>query len=331
MRDVARLAGVSIKSVSRVVNDEPAVSEELRAKVMTAASQLGYRPNFTASTLRRASGGTATIGLLLKDVANPFSSALLRAIEDYARERNVAVISASVDEDDQREMQLAMAFLSRQVDGLIMVPTSGNHSYLAQEVDRGTPVVFLDRAPVGIDADIVSSQNREGAQNAVQHLIDLGHRSIAFLGDYTTISTAGERLQGYRDAFAHSGLPADPGLIFSDIHSAEVAEQVARTLLLSKNPPTAVFSGQNLITIGVARTLQSLDLQHRVALFGFDDFMLADLLNPAVAVVEQDVYQLGQTGARLLFDRHQGKRTGPGEHIRIPTRLIIRASGDIAP
>ena len=155
MREVAKLAGVSIKTVSRVINEEPAVSEELRSKVLTAAAQLGYRPNFTASTLRRSAGGTRTLGLLLKDVANPFSASLLRAIEDRARARGYAVISASVDEDDERERELSQAFLSRQVDGLIIVPTAGNHGYLAREVERGTPIVFVDRAPAGIDADTV--------------------------------------------------------------------------------------------------------------------------------------------------------------------------------
>ena len=331
MRDVARLAGVSIKTVSRVVNDEPAVSEELRVKVLSAAAQLGYRPNFTASTLRRSSRSTATIGLLLKNVANPFSAALLRSIEDFARPRNVAVISASVDEDDERELALSQAFLSRQVDGLIIVPTSGNHSYLAQEAERGTPTVFVDRPPVGIDSDTVSSQNLEGSRDAVQHLIGVGHRSIAFIGDYQTISTAAERLQGYREALAAAGVAASPDLVVTDVHSAELAEQAVRSLLLSKNPPTALFTAQNLITIGAVRGLRSLDMQNRVALFGFDDFMLSDLLDPPVAVVEQDVYQIGQTAARLLFDRTEGIRRGPGEHIRISTKLITRASGDIAP
>lgn len=331
MREVAKLAGVSIKTVSRVINEEPAVSEELRSKVLTAAAQLGYRPNFTASTLRRSAGGTRTLGLLLKDVANPFSASLLRAIEDRARARGYAVISASVDEDDERERELSQAFLSRQVDGLIIVPTAGNHGYLAREVERGTPIVFVDRAPAGIDADTVSSQNLEGARDAVAHLIGLGHRSIAFLGDYMTISTASERLQGYREAMAGAGLVPDPELIVTDVHSDVVAEQAVRALLLSRQPPTALFTAQNLITIGAVRALRGLDMQHRVALFGFDEFLLSDLLDPAVAVVEQDIYRIGQTAAGLLFDRKEGSRTGPGEHIRIPTELIMRSSGEIPP
>lgn len=331
MREVARLAGVSIKTVSRVINDEPAVSEDLRGRVLTAAAQLGYRPNFTASTLRRSSGSTRSIGLLLKNVANPFSAALLRAIEDTARLRDVMVISASVDEDDDRERRLSQAFLSRQVDGLIIVPTAGNHSYLAREADRGTPVVFLDRAPAGIDADTVSSENVAGARAAVEHLISVGHRSVAFLGDHTRISTAAERLQGYREALAVAGLPADPALVVTDVHSEDLAEAHTRRLLLSRHPPTALFTAQNLITIGALRGLRGLELHNRIALFGFDDFMLSDLVDPPVAVVEQDIYRLGQTAATLLFDRQEGLRSGRGEHLRIPTHLIVRASGNIGP
>lgn len=331
MRDVAKLAGVSIKTVSRVVNDEPAVSDALKSKVLTAAAQLGYRPNFTASTLRRSSNTTRTIGLLLKNVANPFSAALLRSIEDVARQRDVVVISASVDEDDDRERRLSQAFLSRNVDGLIIVPTAGNHSYLAREVDRGTPVVFLDRAPAGIDADTVSSENLLGARHAVEHLMARGHRSIAYIGDFTRISTASDRLLGYREALASEGVVPPPHLVLTDVHSEDIAERAVRNLLLSRRPPTALFTAQNLITIGAVRALRGLDLQHRIALFGFDDFLLSDLLDPQVAVVEQDIYRLGQTAATLLFDRQEGRRAGPGEHIRIPTRLIVRASGDLPP
>jgi LacI family transcriptional regulator len=331
MRDVAKLAGVSIKTVSRVINDEPAVSENLQVKVRTAASQLGYRPNFTASTLRRSSHTTRTIGLLLKNVANPFSASLLRSIEDAARSRDVVVISASVDEDEQRERQLSLAFLSRNVDGLIIVPAASNHSYLAREVDSGTPIVFVDRAPAGIDADTVSSQNVEGARAAVEHLVARGHRSIAFLGDHERVSTAADRLQGYREALALAGIPADPRLVVTDLRCEELAQRAVRTLMLSRSAPTALFTAQGLITIGAVRALRGLDLQHRVAMFGFDDFQLSDLLDPQVAVVEQDVYRLGQTAGMLLFQRQEGSRTGPGEHIRIPTRLIVRASGDIPP
>lgn len=331
MRDVAKLAGVSIKTVSRVVNSEPMVSDELTAKVQAAATQLGYRPNFTASTLRRSESATRTIGLLLKDVSNPFSAALLRAIEDTCRERGVVVISASVEEDSNRERQLSQALLSRQVDGLIVVPAPSNQSYLAREIERGTPVVFVDRPPVGLDADTVSTDNVRGAYDAVTHLLSRGHSRIAFLGDRPDISTATERLRGYQQALFDNAVPGDPELIAMGVNSQQGGIDRVRELLLRRNPPTALFTAQNLITIGAVRALRDLNLQRRVALFGFDDFQLSDLLDPPVAVVEQDVYRLGQLAAETLFARREGSRTGPGEHMQIPARLLVRESGNIPP
>lgn len=331
MKDVAKLAGVSLKTVSRVVNAEPNVRPELIERVTVAARQLDYRPNFTASNLRRTSRSTRTLGLLLENVANPFSAALLRAIEDYARERGVAVVSASVDEDPERERELAQAFLSRQVDGLIIAPAADNQSYLAREAALGTPIVFVDRPPANIDADTVSSENVQGARDAVQHLIGTGHRDIAFLSDFISISTAAERLQGYREALAGAGLVATPEHLVFDLHSSAAAESAVRGLLLSHTAPTALFTAQNLITIGAVRALRALGLHHRVALVGFDDFLLSDLLDPPVAVVEQDIYAMGRTAATLLFERLNGTRTGPGAHVRIPTRLLSRPSGSIPP
>lgn len=329
MNDVAKLAGVSLKTVSRVVNGEPGVSTELIERVETAAAQLDYRPNFTASNLRRSQGTTRTVGLLLENVANPFSAALLRAIEDYARTRGSAVLSASVGEDASREVSLAQAFLARQVDGLIIAPSADSQAYLAREVARGTAMVFVDRPPVNLDADTVSSENLEGSRAAVRHLLGRGHRRIAFLSDYLRISTAAERLLGYREALAEAGVVVDPALVVGDLHDAPAAEAAARRLLLAQDPPTALFTAQNLVTMGAVRALRALDLHHRVALFGFDDFALADMLDPPVAVVEQDIYALGRTAARMLFDRIDGSRTGRGEHVRIPTRLVPRASGQI--
>lgn len=331
MRDVAKLAGVSIKTVSRVVNKEPMVSDELTSRVQAAAAQLGYRPNFTASTLRRSEGTTRTIGLLLKDVSNPFSAALLRAIEDTCREREVVVISASIEEDAQRERQLSQALLSRQVDGLIVVPTPGNQAYLAREVERGTPVVFVDRPPIGLDADTVATDNDRGAYEAVSHLIARGHSRIAFLGDRPDISTATERLRGYQQALFDAGLPSTPDLIVMGVNSQQAGAERVRELLVRRDPPTALFTAQNLITIGAVRALRSLDLHKRVALFGFDDFQLSDLLDPPVAVVEQDIYRLGQLAAETLFARRDGSRQGPGEHMRVPARLIVRESGNFPP
>jgi LacI family transcriptional regulator len=193
MRDVGALAGVSLKTVSRVVNRDPTVSVEIVSRVLRAVQLLEYRPNLAASSLRRSDRKTATIGLLLEDVANPFSSALHRVIEDEARRRGTLVFVGSSDEDSEREREVLAAFVSHQVDGLIVVPVDSRHANLLSERRRsGLPMVFVDRPAGVLDADSVTVDNRAGAALAVRHLAAHGHRAIAFLGDLHSIWTSAE-------------------------------------------------------------------------------------------------------------------------------------------
>lgn len=329
MRDVAALAGVSLKTVSRVVNNVPTVAPELTERVLEAIRLLDYRHNLTASSLRRADQKTATIGVLLEDVANPFSSVLHRAIEAVARSRGSLTFAGSSDEDLETERELLRAFLAHRVDGLIVVPAARDHGDVRWERERiDTPMVFVDRPPAFVDADTVTVDNRDGARAAVEHLAAHGHRRIGFLGDLRSIWTAAERYQGYLDGLARSGIPADPRLVRQDLRGIEPAEQAALELLHAPQPPTAFFTGQNLVTIGAIRALRRCGLQHRVALVGFDDFLLADLLEPAVSVIAQDPATLGRTAAELLFQRLDGDH-GPSRHIVVPTRLIPRGSGEL--
>src|SRR5258707_14175895 len=193
MLDVAALAGVALKTVSRVVNGEPGVSPALEAKVRRAIEQLNYRRDANASMLRRLGGKTQTIGLVLEDVANPFSSALHRAIEDTARARGVLVFAGSCDEDPLRERDLIGSFRDRRVDGIIVVPASEDHTYLYEEQRAGTVLLFVDRPPGHLDADTVRADNLGGAMAGVEYLLSYGHRRIAFLGDLPTTFTARER------------------------------------------------------------------------------------------------------------------------------------------
>jgi LacI family transcriptional regulator len=328
MRDVAALAGVSIKTVSRVVNREPGVSPELAARVLDAVALLGYRHNLTASSLRRADQKTATIGLLLDDSSNPFSSELLRAIEDVAWERGTLALAGSSDEDPDRQRELLHALVSRRVDGLIAVPASGNQSSLLRERLLGRPLVLVDRpAP---EADSVTVDNRAGAARALRHLVAHGHRRVAVLGDLRSLWTATERHAGYVEGLAAEGITLDPHLVVMDVRGVDAAERAVSALLSSAEPPTALLTGQNLITIGAIHALQRLGLQHRVALVGFDDFPLADLLDPRVSVVAQDPTAIGRAAAELLFARLDSDRRPP-QQVVVPTRLIARGSGELRP
>jgi LacI family transcriptional regulator len=330
MRDVAALAGVSLSTVSRVVSGRQPVAADLADRVEHAVDMLGYRPNVAAGNLRRADGLSATIGLVFEDVSNPFFSAVHRGVEDVARRRSVITFAGSSDEDPRRERELTEAFLERRVDGLVVVPASGDHSYLARDVAAGMALIFVDRPPRFIDADVVVSDNVGGARTAVSHLAEAGHRRIAFLGDQPDIFTAAERLRGYREALARHGVDDDPELIRHPAFRAVGVDATVRELLGGPNPPTALFTAQNLITLDALRTLHEMGLQHSVALVGFDDIPLATVLKPGVTVVAQDPYGLGRNAAELLFSRLDGYR-GPSRRVVLPTTLIERGSGEIPP
>jgi LacI family transcriptional regulator len=330
MRDVAALAGVSFKTVSRVINGVSTVDPELVARVNTAAGRLGYRPNLTASNLRRSDGRTATIGTLVEDAANPYSASLLRAIENAARERGVLALFGSLDEDADRERQLAGAFLDRRVDGLLIVPAGRDHSYLLRERQAGTCLVFVDREPHLLGADAVVSDNRAGAISAVNHLLAAGHRRIGYLGDRMSVDTAAQRYDGYMHALELARIPLDERIVWHEASSEEAAIEAATRMLHLAEPPTALFTGQNLITIGVSRALRALAMENTVAMVGFDDFPLADMLRPGITVVAQDVIGVGKLAAEILFRRLDGDRSAFRTHV-LPTWLITRGSGEISP
>lgn len=328
MRDVAALARVSIKTVSRVVNQEPGVSAELAERVHEAIRLLGYQHNTTASSLRRNNQRSLTIGLLLDDVDNPFSSALHRAIEEVAHRHNTLVFAVSSDQEAAREDQLIRALTSRRVDGLIMVPNSTGAAGLQQFRRLNRPTVCVDRPAVLPDVDSVVVDNRAGARRAVQHLAAHGHRRIAFLGDRETIWTASERQLGYVEALALEGIALDRQLVRPNLRSIAAAQQATLELLDGAAPPSALFTGQNLITLGALYALQQRNCQQRVAIIGFDDFLLADLLTPPVSVIAQNPAAIGQAAAELLFARLDDPSLPPRQVV-VATQLLVRGSGEI--
>ena len=210
--------------------------------------QLDYRPNFTASSLRRAGGRTKAIAAILEDVGNPFSAAVLRALEDTAREQGVLIIAGSIDEDPAREQELVRAFVARRADALVIAPASHSQAYLNAELASGTPIVVVDRAPVGIATDAVLVDNHGGARRAVEHLLAGGHRRIGYLGDLQTIATARLRFAGYADALRRAGVEVDPRLVVHDLHNESAAHDAALDLLAAPLAPTALFTAQNNVT-----------------------------------------------------------------------------------
>ncbi|MFE0577252.1 MULTISPECIES: LacI family DNA-binding transcriptional regulator [unclassified Streptomyces] len=326
MKDVAARAGVGLKTVSRVVNSEPGVTPETEKRVQEAIEALGFRRNDSARVLRK--GRTATVGLVLEDLADPFYGPLNRAVEEVARAHGALLVNGSSAQDPDRERELALALCARRVDGLIVIPAGNDHRYLEPEMRAGVATVFVDRPAGGIDTDVVLSDNYGGARGGVAHLIAGGHRRIGFLGDHPHIHTAAERLRGYHAAMAEAGLPVAGSWVSLGSTAPGRVAAAARSMLTGPEPVTAVFAGNNRVTVTVVRVLAP--LERPVALVGFDDFELADLLRPGVTVVAQDPAALGRVATDRLFQRLSG--TGlPPVRTELTTRLIPRGSGELPP
>lgn len=330
MRDVAALAGVGIKTVSRVINEEANVAPATIAKVLVAAERLDYHPDLNAGNLRRTGRRTRTLGLVVGSVANPFSGAVHRGVEDTAVERGVAVFASSLDDDASREERIVGEMLRRRVDALILTTVRKNQSQLVAEQARGTVLVFVDREPAGIDADVVVTNNAEAAGEATAHLIAVGHHRLAYLGDRRELWTAQERRRGFLEQLGVVGIPTSGIPIVEDLHTEDAAYAATLELLDSTNPPTGLFSSQNLVTIGALRALRERDLHRRIALVGFDDIPLGDMLEPGVTVVAQNPYEMGRIAAERAFARMDGDASAPA-HFVVPSVLIPRGSGEIPP
>ncbi|MEU4192430.1 LacI family DNA-binding transcriptional regulator [Kribbella sp. NPDC026611] len=328
MKDVAQLAGVSVKTVSRVVNGEPGASVEVRERVLQAVDRLDYRHNLGASTLRRKDARSGIVGALLQDIGNSFSAGLLRALEDALRDSGVSVLAVSLDEEPERERGVVADLVTRRADGLVLMPASRRHEYLLSEHRAGLPIVFVDRKPHGLDCDSVTIDNVLGARMATAHLVAGSHRRIAMLSDLEEIETAAERIAGYRAALAEADVSFDPALLVPSVRSEAEAARVVAGLLSRADPPTAFVTGRNILTIGAVRALRSAGLSRQVGLVGFDDFPMADLVEPALTVIRQDVRRIGGEVGRILLARLSGD-TAPPNHVVLAPTLVPRGSGEI--
>jgi LacI family transcriptional regulator len=328
MRDVAERAGVGLVTVSRVVNGAGSVSEKTAKHVQAVIDELGFQRDEIARSLRPGQS-SRTIGLVLGDLTNPFYATLAKGAVDELKKSGYAVVLSSADEDETAERRAISELLGRRVAGLIMVPGQSDHSFLANaNRHTGVPFVFVDRPAKGAKSDVVLFDNEEGGRLAVQHLIAHGHRRIAIIvapSHYTT----GRRRRGYRKALQEAGIPMDETLVATLRHgSVEDAARAARALLALDDPPTAIFSTTNFLTEGVLHAIR--EKHAEVALVGFDDFRLADMLPTPVTVVSSDAEALGTQAAIALLQRLNGD-VGQYRRIVLPVHLIVRGSGEIGP
>lgn len=322
LRDVALAAGVSLRTASRVLNDDPRVATGTRGRVQAAMKELRYTPDLMARSLR---GGTdATIGLVVESIADPFFSELAAAVESATSECGKSVLVASTHGDADRESRVVTELLRRRVSGLLVVPTATDHSWLA---GTACPVVLVDRPAPGLEADVVGIDDQRAAFDAVSHLILHGHRDIAYIGDHSRSATSAARLAGYHQALARHGVPEQDRLVHADCPTAQLASGVIGRLLTEPHRPTAVFSAATRCSLGVVPAM------HRhgrtdVALVGFGDFAMADALVPAVTVVDHSGSAVGAAAVARLTRRIAEPGLAPGI-VHVPVALVERGSGEL--
>jgi LacI family transcriptional regulator len=299
MQDVARRAGVSAKTVSRVFNDDPHVSGRTRELVERAMKDLNYVPNMLARTFRE--GRAAVIGIAVPDIGDPFFSSIVREVDQVAQSKGYAIAVTSLGEDPSRERAIVEALLRRQMDGLIIAPISTDQSYLNRWLEH-LPLVFIDREPQNIAADLFIEDDKQGAMIAVRHLIGRGHTSIAFVGDSQNVITTRRRLEGYREALTAANIePNDDLLLMTrpEQAPAAISQLVERGLV-----PTAIFASNSRSSIELVPALQELG-RTDIALLSFGDFPMSASLKPSVTVLDQDPARLGRASAERLFARIQ--------------------------
>lgn len=320
MADVARLAGVSLKTTSRALTGSPHVRPATSMKVQEAARALRFRPNAIARDLRNR-GVASAVGFVIGDLTNPFYSGVAAGVSEVSTARGMTLLIAASDDQVVQERLTVTSMLERRVLALLLVPIADDHAYLDGERQLGTPIVAVDRPLSGAASDSVVVDNRVGARNGVLALIDAGHRRIAFVGSSSKIYTHGERADGYLDALSLRGISYEPALLLTGAPSVAKAEMVTVQLLDSDDPPSAIFAGNNRAATGVYQGIKSRDAT--TAMIGFDDFEFAEALG--ISVVSHSPREMGRVAADLAFRRVQDI-TGVLEQIVLPTHLLLRDS-----
>ena len=326
LNDVARLAGVSTMTVSRVINGSGYSSVETRARVNSAITELGYMPNALARQLR--SKRTRTIALVLTDIANPFFTTVARGVEDAARLKGYAVMFCNTDESEVEELEYIRVLIQRRVDGVLLVPATNSSESLELLRKHGLPVVVLDRRLSAADVDGVRGDSEAGGHLAVRHLLDLGHRRIAVLTGPETVSTAVDRVAGYRRALADEGLSFDDEIVvFGEFNEASGREMTERVLAIRPRP-TAIFAGNNFIAFGAIQALReaALGIPDDMSVVVFDDLPQGWVFDPFLTVVAQPAYEIGRQAAELMLERLAGDAPVEPRTIVLPGALITRRS-----
>ncbi len=324
LQDVAKLAGVSPMTVSRVINDSGYVNTKTRERVERAIAELDYVPNALARSLRFKQ--TKTLALIISDITNPFFTTIARGVEDTASEQGFSVIFCNTDESRDKETEYLNVVIQKQVDGVLLVPAYSSPESIKFLQDCGVPFVVLDRRVPGLDVDIVRCDSELGAYEATRHLLDLGHKRIAALSGAREVTTAVDRIEGYRRALVEAGLEGQAIEYYGDYTALSGYELAQR--VLATDQPTALFAGNNFIVIGALRAVREAGLRvpEDISVAAFDDLLDVIGFESFLTVVRQPAYEIGRRATALLLDRLSGVQPGAPQEIILPTQLIIRQS-----
>lgn len=327
LKDVARRANVSKSTVSRAFNDPDRVKPETLTAIRKAARELNYKPSRVARRLRMDKGRTNMIGLVIPDIQNPFFADVTRGVEDVARGHDYTLILSNSDEDPAKQKLALDTLRAESVDGVIVPPVRDDDPDVEALVESGIPVVCVDRRLASTRVDMVISDNERGSRMATEHLIEQGHRRIAYIGGIPRISTSRERLSGYRNALKEHNLPFDDALVRDGDSRQESGQRLTEQLLNLDPPPTALVAGNNLMMLGalIALNEHNVRIPQDMALVGYDDVPWAKALNPPPTVVNQPGYEMGRRAAETLFQRFAEPNQSTTLATLQPT-LVVRAS-----
>ena len=326
IKDVAKRAGVAPITVSRCINNSGYCSSEARARIETAIAELGFVPNRLATGLR--SKRTHTLALVLTDITNPFFTTIARGVEDIASEAGYTVIFCNTDESGPKEQMYLRMLLEKRVDGVLLVPVLSGLDSVNLIKKQDTSVVIIDRRLPDLQADTVRCDSEGGAHDLTQLLLSLGHRDIALLNGPRGVSTAEDRLAGYRRAMAEFGIPQNDEREFYGAFVQESGFEMAHHAMQKANKPTAVFAANNFIAIGVLKAFQEMGLRvpEDVAVVGFDDLPPALITFPFLTVAAQPAYEMGKKATEILLKRLDGELSGDFQEIVLPAFIVTRQS-----
>jgi DNA-binding LacI/PurR family transcriptional regulator len=327
LKDVADRAQVSISTVSRVINKEPLVKPKTKEKVEAAIAELKYLPNRVAQRLRSINSKNKIIGLVVPDIQNPFYVDVVRGVEECAYQQEFAVMIGNFNQDQNKEKLYLDILQSESIDGFIVAPSHGKDQHIMQVIENGYSVVCIDRGLNGMDVDVVKVNNEAGAFGAIEYLIHLGHRKIAHITGHPQIPTTVERVAGYENAMAKHNIEIDARLIKNSKSNYQSGAALMQELLDLADPPTAVFTANNLLTLGALKTIHEngLSIPDDISIVGFDDMYWSMSLNPPLTAVRQSGYDIGNRAAQLLLKKIANPDR-PTSSVVLDTELIVRQS-----